>query len=296
MEAQNVDFWYELWNSQYQIPYYYHTNTKQSTWEKPKTGFIVSVLETMKTLGPVQALQNLQKLVNNLPSIYFQTNNNRITDLKYMSQMKSSKKKIKRVKKKETTNKMKKRKKKGKGKQKEEKEDKEDKEQKEQKEQKEEKEEMKEEVERIKTTKPQPKQKTKLQNQTKPKLKPKTIPEIKPQNKHPNKKIDKHNLKIRIEINNKKPHPKKQIKNKNINNIKSPNNLISPNSPTVSELKKALENEIPLGNFHNPRNKSIQLMDIEVGTRKKEHTIHNAFKLEKGFRFEIKGKLEKKPI
>ncbi|KAJ3424937.1 hypothetical protein M0812_27365 [Anaeramoeba flamelloides] len=68
MNRKQVDFWYELWNHTYEIPFYFHTETEQSTWIKPQTGFFISVIETQKLFGKDKALEHLQEIVKHLPS------------------------------------------------------------------------------------------------------------------------------------------------------------------------------------------------------------------------------------
>ncbi|KAJ3426399.1 rho gtpase activation protein [Anaeramoeba flamelloides] len=88
MNHKHVDFWYELWDEEYQLPYYYHTDTEQSTWIKPRTGFFISVVDTMKNFDKEKTLENLQDLVKSLPTAYYQTKKNELNDYEFLEKYK----------------------------------------------------------------------------------------------------------------------------------------------------------------------------------------------------------------
>ncbi|KAJ6231100.1 rho gtpase activation protein [Anaeramoeba flamelloides] len=91
MNHKHVDFWYELWNEEYQLPYYFHTDTEQSTWIKPRTGFFISVVDTMKNFDKEKTLENLQDLVKSLPTAYYQTKKNELNDYEFLEKYKKIK-------------------------------------------------------------------------------------------------------------------------------------------------------------------------------------------------------------
>ncbi|KAJ6240026.1 rho gtpase activation protein [Anaeramoeba flamelloides] len=84
MNYKKVDFCYVLWNEKYDLPYYFHPETEHSTWIKPQTGFFISVVETQKLFGKKKAFEHLQEIVKQLPTKYYKTKGNFITDFEFL--------------------------------------------------------------------------------------------------------------------------------------------------------------------------------------------------------------------